>query len=74
MCNRGYNRIYVQSAFAMDTDDKRNQEFASLRKLNDGFRKLVIVYGLQPTYMNDDGLFIVNLVDFLMNPAKFIGE
>ncbi len=26
---------------------------------------------LQPTYMNDDGLFIVNLVDFLMNPAKF---
>ena len=29
---------------------------------------------LQPTYMNDDGLFIVNLIDFLMNPAKFIGE
>ena len=74
VCNRGYNRIYVQSAFAMDTDEKRNQEFASLRKLNDGFRKLVIVYGLQPTYMNDDGLFIVNLIDFLMNPAKFIGE
>ncbi len=74
VCNRGYNRIYVQSAFAMDTDEKRNQEFASLRKLNDGFRKLIIVYGLQPTYMNDDGLFIVNLVDFLANPAKFIGE
>ena len=74
VCNRGYNRVYVQSAFAMDTDEKRNQEFASLRKLNDGFRKLVIVYGLQPTYMNDDGLFIVNLVDFLVNPAKFIGE
>lgn len=74
VCNRGYNRIYVQSAFAMDTDEKRNQEFASLRKLNDGFRKLVVVYGLQPTYMNDDGLFIVNLVDFLVNPSKFIGE
>ena len=74
VCNRGYNRVYVQSAFAMDTDEKRNQEFASLRKLNDGFRKLVIVYGLQPTYMNDDGLFIVNLVDFLVNPSKFIGE
>lgn len=74
VCNRGYNRVYVQSAFAMDTDEKRNQEFASLRKLNDGFRKLVIVYGLQPTYMNDDGLFIVNLIDFLVNPSKFIGE
>ncbi len=58
--------------YTEDSDEKRNQEFASLRKLNDGFRKLVIVYGLQPTYMNVDGLYIVNLVDFLMNPAKFI--
>jgi len=74
VCNRGYNRVYIQSAFAMDTDEKRKQEFASLRKLNDGFRKLIITYGLQPTYMNDEGLYIVNLADFLTNPSKFMNE
>jgi len=72
VCNRGYNRVYIQSVFAMDTNEKRDQEFASLRKLNDGFRKIIITYGLQPTYMNDEGLYIVNLVDFLKSPSQYI--
>lgn len=72
VCNRGYERVYIQSAYAMETEEKRNQELASLRKLRDGFRRIVIVNGLQPTYMNEDGVYIVNIMDFLRDPERFM--
>ena len=72
VCNCGYRRVYIQSAHAMPTDAKQDQELASLRKLRDGFRRIVITAGLQPTHMNDDGVFIVNLQDFLATPEHFI--
>ncbi len=72
VCNRGYERVYIQSAYAMETEEKREQELASLRKLRDGFRRIVIVNGLQPTYMNQEGVYIINLMDFLRDPEKFM--
>lgn len=74
VCNRGYERVYIQSAYAMETEEKRDQELASLRKLRDGFRRIVIVNGLQPTYMNEEGVYIINLMDFLRDPEKYIEE
>ena len=56
----------------METEEKRDQELTSLRKLRDGFRRIVIVNGLQPTYMNEDGVYIINLMDFLRDPEKYM--
>lgn len=67
VCNKGYDRVYVQSAFAMPTPEKREQEFASLRHIGDSFQKVVIVGGMQPTYRNDDGILVLNVFDFLLN-------
>lgn len=72
VCNRGYQRVYIQSAYALPTQEKEDQEMASLRKLRDGFRRIVIVGGLQPTYMNEEGVYIVNLKDFLSTPERFV--
>lgn len=33
VCNQGDQRIYVQSAFAMNSEAKENQEFESIRKI-----------------------------------------
>lgn len=74
VCNRGYERVYIQSAYAMETEEKRDQELTSLRKLRDGFRRIVIVNGLQPTYMNEEGVYIINLMDFLRDPEKYMDE
>lgn len=74
VCNRGYERVYIQSAYAMETEEKQDQELTSLRKLHDGFRRIVIVNGLQPTYMNEEGVYIINLMDFLRNPEKYMEE
>ena len=72
VCNRGYQRVYIQSAYALSTLEKENQELASLSKLRDGFRRIVIVGGLQPTYINDEGVYFVNLQDFLISPERFV--
>ena len=58
----------------METEEKRDQELTSLRKLRDGFRRIVIVNGLQPTYMNEEGVYIINLMDFLRAPEKYMEE
>ena len=69
VCNQGDQRIYIQSAFAMDTEVNENQEFESLRKIDDSFQKVVIVGGMQPTYRNDEGILIMNIYDFLLGKA-----
>lgn len=67
VCNRGYKRYYIQSALAMPTDDKMEQELNSLKKINDGFKKFVIVGNMTPTYQTDDGITIMSIYDFLLN-------
>lgn len=57
----------------MPTADKMHQEFQSLKKINDGFRKFVIVGTPTPTYQNDDGIMIMNVYDFLMNDDSLVG-
>lgn len=44
---------------------KIDQETNSLRHINDGFPKIVIVGGLTPSYVNTDGISIMNVIDFL---------
>lgn len=67
VCNQGDQRIYIQSALVMDTADKENQEYNSLRHIDDSFQKVVIVGGMQTTYRNNDGILILNIFDFLFN-------
>ncbi|MBR6215748.1 MAG: ATP-binding protein, partial [Spirochaetaceae bacterium] len=69
VCNKGYDRIYVQSAFALDTDEKLEQEFSLLIHIKDSFQKVVIAGGSQPTYRNDNGFLILNLFDFLLSDS-----
>ena len=70
VCNKGYNRIYIQSAFAFPTIDKQKQELNSLKRIDDNFKKVVIVGGMQPTYYNDDGILILNIYDFLFDKVS----
>lgn len=67
VCNKGQDRIYIQSAFALSSEEKREQELRSLEQIKDNFQKVVIVGGMQPTYRNDDGILILNIFDFLLN-------
>jgi len=67
VCNKGYERVYIQSAFSLTGEGKEDQEYNSLRRIDDGFQKVVIVGGMQSTYRNNDGILILNIFDFLLN-------
>ena len=67
VCNRGQDKIYIQSAYALPSEEKTEQELRSLKQIKDSFQKVVIVGGMQPTFRNDDGILILNIFDFLLN-------
>lgn len=69
VCNYGSKRIYIQSALTLPTKEKEEQEQQSLNKINDSFKKIIIVKE-GPTHYNESGIFILNLFDFLMNPES----
>ncbi len=66
--NKGSQRYYIQSAFAMYDEAKREQEMASLRRIPDAFKRVIIVRDYFHHYHNDEGFLILSLFDFLLNP------
>ena len=68
VANKGDNRYYIQSAIAMPTLKKEQQEQRSLIKINDSFKKIIITGGFTPQHYNDNGILIINIYDFLLNP------
>ena len=65
--NKGNQRYYIQSAYAMPTQEKLQQELRSLLSIDDSFKKIVIVYEDILSYRNDDGILIMGLKEFLLN-------
>lgn len=68
VCNQGSKRYYIQSAYKMDTDEKRRQECLSLSKVDDSFKKIVIVADDQLVHRDDHGITTICLKDFLTQP------
>lgn len=66
VCNRGSERIYVQSAYALPDREKVEQEHASLLHIKDGFRKIIIVADRYLSGYSENGIRILSLKDFLM--------
>lgn len=67
IATNGIDKYYIQSAYALPTEEKREQEFKSLKKISDSFQKIVIVGDDIATYTNEDGITVMGLFQFLMN-------
>lgn len=70
--NSGNRRYYIQSAYAMPTEEKIKQEQSSLLAINDAFKKIIIVNQPVLTGYNEQGVLIVSLSDFLFSPQSAI--
>lgn len=66
--NDGNKRIYIQSALNLQTDDKLQQEQNSFLHVGDNFKKIIIVKGYKTPLYNEQGILILGLYNFLMNP------
>lgn len=67
--NRADRRYYIQSALHLDTREKTLQEERSLLHIGDSFRKIIIVGGTQKPWYTEEGIQIMGLLDFLLDPS-----
>ena len=67
IATNGTDKYYVQSAFAMDSEEKRHQELNSLQKIDDNFKKIVIVGNDIAEYTNEKGIRFMGLFQFLLS-------
>ncbi len=68
VCNRGNQRYYIQSAFAIPDRDKMQQEQKSLVHIDDSFKKIIVVKDRIKLWRNEEGIVIMGIMDFLLNP------
>ena len=66
VCNLGSKRYYVQSAYRMSSDEKIKQERASLLKVDDSFKKIIIVGEESPVTRDEVGITTISIYDFLL--------
>lgn len=64
--NDADKKIYIQSAFQMDTDKKKSSELASLMLTKDFFKKIIVRMDISHNFYDNNGIFHCNLVDLLL--------
>ena len=73
VCNLGSARYYIQSAYSLPDEAKRNQEIRPFRKIDDSFKKIVVTKDIVPTHYDENGILTVNIYEFLLNPRSIEG-
>ena len=67
VANQGSKRVYIQSAFQMSIDEKREQEKASFKNIHDSFKKIFIVRDVVNVQRDNDGYVTMSIFDFLLD-------
>ena len=68
VCNKGSKRFYIQSAYALPGKEKMEQEQRSLVNTGDGFKKIIITKDAVAPLYNEEGILVMSVYDFLLNP------
>ncbi len=69
ICNIGLAKCYIQSAYSLPDEEKRNQEIRPFRKIDDSFKKIVVTKDMVPANYDEHGILTVNIYDFLLDPT-----
>lgn len=70
ICNKGSKRYYIQSAYMLGNEEKMEQEIRPFKRINDSFKKIVITSDTPKPFYNEDGILMMNVYDFLLNPES----
>lgn len=67
IATNGNEKYYIQSAYELSTEEKREQELNSLKRIDDSFQKIVIVKDDIMPYRDEKGIYYTGLFQFLMS-------
>ena len=67
VCNQGSRRYYLQSAYKLPDEEKKEQEKRSLKQVKDSFKKIVIVGERMKLHRDENGIVLMGIYEFLAN-------
>lgn len=70
--NNGGKRTYIQSAFAINTNEKENQELRPFSLTGDSFPKIIIRKDIRKRWYNEHGILNIGLIDFLLDDSLIL--
>ncbi len=65
ICTKNSRKFYIQSAYSLEGEGKYEQEMRPLLKVQDANTKVIITFNTLKSYYTDEGIYIMNLFDFL---------
>lgn len=68
VCNMGSRRYYIQSAYSLPDEEKVRQEEASLRSIDDYFKRIIVTGDDIGIRRNEAGITTMSVYDFLLRP------
>lgn len=68
VANKGENKIYIQATLSMSDQEVALREQKSLLRINDSFKKIIIVKDDIMRHKNEDGIITMGIFDFLTDP------
>lgn len=67
IAKKGTEKYYIQSALSMDDPDKQKAEIKSLKAVKDSFKKIVVSKSYGKSWIDEDGILRINIIDFLLD-------
>lgn len=67
VCNKGTSRYYIQSAYSLENEEKREKESAGFIKIDDSFKKMIIEKDCYVPWQDENGIYHIGLEQFLLN-------
>ena len=67
VANRGDRRFYIQSALTVANASKMEQETRSLKNVDDFFKRIIVTNDIMLPGREENGIIIMNILDFLLN-------
>lgn len=69
IANKGSRRYYIQSAYSISDEEKKQQELTSLLKISDSFKKIVVMGDDIVPHYDDNGIFFIGIMEFLLQDS-----
>lgn len=67
IATRGNRKIYIQSAYAMENEDKIRTENKPLTLTGDFFPRIIVRHDISKRWYDDKGILNIGIVDFLLD-------
>ena len=67
VCNKINKKYYIQSALSLPIHEKTIQEERPLLNIHDNFKKIIIVKGNKKAWINEEGILVIGIFEFLLN-------